>query len=152
MASAKNTRFGSGLITRGAIYAAGTTNYKAQVGSAATNLPTGQIGAEGGFAFEDGRAKTFAAGTYYGTGQASAAIIDSGLTTITHVFHGVDVPGNAGTTVLIARGVWHWCSAEATVGSFYLRAVRRGSAGTIDEWLPGTGAASTVKWFAFGAR
>ena len=170
-----NTRYESGVITYGGIYAAGTTNFNAGAGSAATNLNTGEIKAAGtitagtglvagttiesgttitagsGFVFEAGNAIKFASGTYYGTGQASSAIVSSGLTTVTHVFPNVAVIGQAGTTILIRNGVWHWVTAEATVGSFYLRAVRRGSAGTIDEWLDGTGAACTVKWLAIGA-
>lgn len=165
-----NTRFSGGMVIEGGIYAAGTTNFPGQTGSAATALPTGQIKAAGsikglgpivsttfmragtGFVFAGaGDVKQFAQGTYIGTGAATAAIIATGLTTVDKVWMNylqVIYPG--GGTSKIGRTIFSPVQANGTPGSFYPLVYR--STATNKNITLGTGFAATFNWFATGRR
>ena len=155
-----NTRFGSALIAKGGIYAAGTTNFKAKTGSAATNLNSGEIKAAGtvragtqiiagsGFGFAAGDAKLFAAGTYIGSGAATAAITSTGLTTVHKVYMNLYGDAYAGATHNSA-GFPHPKAATGTPGSFYPTVVYIAPGAAVNYTL-GVGAAATFAWLAIG--
>lgn len=166
-----NTRFGSGLITLGGIYAAGTTNYKAQTGSAATNLNRGEIRAAGtlkapqiigttgissagtinaasGFNFAAGNYKKFAAGTYIGAGSATAAITSTGLTTVHHVFMSLRGAAYGSGATQDGRIICAPVLAAGTTGSFYPRVYKSGA--TNKEVYPNAGVGATFSWMAVG--
>ena len=162
-----NTRVAGGLISGRSIYAAGTTNFYSTQGASATIVPpSGQILSAGsvkstgptvsttfvragtGFVFQGaGDVKQFAAGTCIGTGGATMAIVNTGLTTI----HGVWVEkyttayGNATTGNVLCRP----SLAAGTTSSFYPLAFKL--TGTSAIWALNT-VASTFKWFAVGAK
>lgn len=166
---ALNNRWSGSLITGGAFYAAGTTNYDTQLGSVATNLSIGQIkGAAGmvsgsniqstttlqagtGFVTANGDAKQYAVGTYIGSGAATAAIVATGLTTIHHVWlmrNWRSRTAGATTRAWIAPSP---ALAAGTPGSFYPLVGFIAPAAAVDHTL-GIGAGATFSWIALGAK
>ncbi len=170
--SAKNTRIGSGFITKGGIYAAGTTQYKAIPGSAATNLNRGEIKAAGtvragtkviagtavevgttltvgsGYSFAAGDFKLLACGTYIGSGAATAALVDTGLTTVHKVLMNLQGYGYSGATHNSA-GFPQPDTAAGTPGSFY-PLVGYIAPGAAVNYTMGVGAAASFAWLALG--
>jgi len=144
-----NTRWESAIISKGAVYAAGTTNFKSKLGSAATSLPTGVIKAGVGFGFEAGDAKLFAAGTYIGSGAATAAIVSTGLTTVHKVLMNLYDSAYSGATHNSA-GFCQPQHATGTPGSFYPTVVYIAPGAAVNYTL-GVGAAATWAWLAIGA-
>jgi hypothetical protein len=143
-----NNRWSGSLISGGGIYAAGTTEYISQKGSAATVIPTGTIKAAVGFYFAPGNSKQFSAGTYIGSGAATAAIKATGLTTVHHVFMTKYGSGYAAAATSRGRIIPSPVKAQGTVGSFYPTIFR--TAATNKEIVFGTGSAGTYSWFAVG--
>jgi hypothetical protein len=144
-----NSRWTNSIISGGAIYAAGTTAFKTAKAASATNMVTGQVRADQGFYFGKGNAKNFSAGTYIGTGAATAAITTTGLTTVHHVFMSLRgaAYGSAATNV-DGRIICAPVLANGTTGSFYPLAYR--STGTNKNVTLGTGIAATFSWMAVG--
>lgn len=166
---ALNNRWSGSLISGGAIYAAGTTNYTTELASAATNLTIGQIKAAAGlvagtsiqatttvqagtgFMTANSNAKQYAVGTYIGSGAATAAIVSTGLTTIHHVWlmrnwrsrtAGATTRAGISPTPALAAG---------TPGSFYPLVGFIAPAAVAAHTL-GIGAGATFSWIAFGAK
>lgn len=164
-----NSRWSGSLISGGGIFAAGTTYFNTQSGSAATVLTDGSVKASTsliagsyvdagtyvesttyvksgtGYYTGKGDVKQFSAGTYYGIGGATTPIIATGLTTIHHVFankRGVGYTAATTGNVFVVPRI-----AAGTVGSFYLTAYKQpGDAVAINS------VAGTFSWLALGAK
>lgn len=142
MAARDNAHTKANWIVQGMIYAAGTTNFP---GVGATNLDSyqGVIRGARGFYFQQGNAKRFASGTYIGVGGATAPIISTGLTTITHVqMHKTRSAYTTATSVAICVPAL----ANGTPGSFYPIAFKAQAAGGI---ILNT-VSATFRWMAEG--
>jgi hypothetical protein len=160
-----NSRWSGSLISGGAIYAAGTTNFPTPKGSAATVLDDGSVQAATyvkggtylksttylqsgtGYITAKGDYKQYACGTHWGFGGATSPIIATGLTTIHHVWM-----QRRSTGYNTATGLNRLCRpsiAGGTLGSFYPIAFKWASAASI--WAP-PAAAATYSWFAVGAK
>jgi hypothetical protein len=112
-----NTRFDSPVIVH-SLYAAGTTQFGTQRGAQATNFSlSGVLRSAQGLQFAGNVAKQFAAGTYIGVGGATAPIISTGLSSLTHVLIHKIVSGNSAATtgMVFPRPAL----AAGTPGSFY---------------------------------
>lgn len=160
-----NSRWSGSLISGGGIYAAGTTYYKTQKGSAATVLPDGAVisstylesgsyvesttyvKAGTGYVSGKGDYKQYAAGTVIGTGGASQAIVATGLTTIHHVW--VIPRKSVYSTATTGLQIQRPCLAAGTPGSFYPTAYKL-SQGAANWALNDVSA--TRSWFALGAK
>ena len=168
-----NSRWSGSLISGGGIFAAGTTNFNAQAGSAATVLPDGTVRsatymdagsyvnagsylestsyvkAGTGYTTGKGDVKQWAAGTYYGIGGATAPITATGLTTIHHVFMNRRRTNYAGAIATTGQVLCSPCIAPGTVGSFYPILFKiAGAAGAIAV----NTVAGTFSWYAVGAK
>ena len=100
-----------------------------------------------GFYSEAGNVKAFSAGTYIGTGGATAAIISTGLTTITGVWMQLNKQTYSAATTGMAYG--RPCRAHGTLGSFYPIAFKTGTIGGGGPVL--NTVAGTFAWYAVGA-
>lgn len=103
-----------------------------------------------GFVFVGSKPIKFASGTYIGSGAATAAIVNTGLTTVYHVLMSrrgtrYDTSGGAATTNF--KGLAFKPCIAGTASSFYPIVSRVGAnnAATI-----GAGAGATFSWFALG--
>lgn len=159
-----NSRWSGSLISGGGIYAAGTTYFNTQSGSAATVLPDGAVKASTyleagsyvdaasyiqagtGYVTAKGDTKQWCAGTVICGGGATVPPVATGLTTIHHVFmnRNNDSYGAATTGCAICRP----CRANGTKGSFYPLCFKINSGGAI---VAGS-VSATYAWFAVGAK
>lgn len=140
------------VIPPGCVYAAASV--RAPVIVSTTSFSSGgalrsttTITAGTGFVFGSGQTKQFAAGTYIGTGGATAAIISTGLTTIHHVFMQINKATYSAATTGMAYA--RPCVAHGTLGSFYPIIFKTGTIGGGGPVL--NTVAGTFRWLAIGA-
>lgn len=128
----------------GGISTAGTVN-------AAATISTSSIvdASSGGWVFSAGDYKQFAAGTYIGSGAATAAIVDTGLTTIHHVH--LQRNWQSRTAGATTRSSYSPSPAIAagTPGSFYPLVGFIAPGAAVNHTL-GIGAAATFSYVAVG--
>jgi hypothetical protein len=139
-----NSRWSGSLISGGGIYAAGTTYFNTQRGSAATKIPDGVVRGATGFYFEAGDAQKFACGTVVCGGGASVPIKATGLTTIGHVF--MQRRRQSYSAATTGYGLPSPAIANGTRGSFYPISFKTQAAGGIVI----NSVAATWSWFAVG--
>jgi hypothetical protein len=104
-----------------------------------------------GLTFADGTNNVLAAGTYFGSGAATAAIVTTNLTTVRHVWMNRLMTNNSapnGAATTINSGIPAPALAAATTTSFYPYFLRTGASGAATL---GLGAGATISWIAIGA-
>lgn len=126
-----STSFSSPSVT-------GSTSVTGGTGSFTT------VTASTGYTFVGGAVKRFAAGTYIGTGGATAALVVTGLASIRQVFMQLNKQAYSAATTGMAYG--RPCRAAGTPGSFYPIAFKlTGAPGPVLNTVAGT-----FMWEAIG--
>lgn len=144
-----NTTYSGPITSTGGFNTASGFSTGGTVNSAATISTTGIVQADSGFVFVAGDAKSFAQGTYVGSGAATAAIVSTGLTTIHSVWMQRNWQSrNAGATTRAAYSPSP-AKAAGTTGSFYPLVGFIAPGGAVNHTL-GIGAAATFAWFCTG--
>jgi len=149
-----NSHFSGPLVQGTDKRPAGATNvFTQRVVCAAGASFAGAVRSSGGFEdilFVNGNVKQVASGTYIGSGAATAAIVNTGLTTVHHVFLMRNWQSRtAGATTRAAYSPSP-ALAVGTPSSFYPLVGFIAPGGAAAHTL-GIGAGATFKWLAFGA-
>lgn len=123
----------------GALSVAGAQTFTGAASfTAAPSFPAGVV-------LESGNTKAFAAGTYIGTGGATAALVTTGLTTVTMVFMSRNKSAYSGATT--GNVISAPCIAASTPSKFYpIMFSHTGAPGPVLNTVAGT-----FRWLALGA-